>query len=347
MQGMRIVILALLATTRLAHAEMAMPFDLDSLSLDASDIVIADRVAGSKFEVVESWFGALAPKTTIDVPHVPTPSVCCPDRKLAGKRVVLFLVNKSRWRGARHSQLSAKEATPISVAWLDNDDLFAFTGQSVDAQRTVQRIDSFANVRAVVADYRDARLRVAASDGRPIDKRLATLDPLVRHARRNIGAFAIAKLGTIGAPAIGRLDAILDDATLEPLHSAALHALAAAASTGAAKHLARLLAREATFWKANAKRLAEIAKQSREDGWWNEIGEPIVGQARDRYSFAHEVLVVLGDAGGGRAQKPVGDFCALWETLPPIGFDTVVDATGTHRVASTQMAEACSHARAR
>jgi hypothetical protein len=347
MHCMRILVIlfAVLATARIARAELAMPFDLDSLSLDASEIVIADRVAGSKFEIVETWVGTLAPKTTIELPHVSTPSVCCPDRKLTNKRVLLFLVKRAgKWRGARHPQLSAEEATPISVAWLDDEDLFAFLGQSVDEQRTVQRLDTFANVRAVVADYRDARERIAASDARPIDKRLATLDPLVRHTRRNIGAFAIAKLGSLGAPAIGRLDAILADATLEPLHHSALRALAAAASTGAAKHLARVLARETPFWKSNAKRLAELAKQSKDGGWWNEIADPDVPGFRDRYGLAHDVLVVLGEVGGGRAEKSVRDFCTLWATLAPIGFDTVVDAAGSHKVASTQMSEACVRA---
>src|SRR5688572_12712351 len=114
-----------------------MPFDLDSLSLEASDIVIADRVTGSKFEIVESWIGTLTPKTTIEVPDVSSPTVCCPDRKLTNKRVLLFLVKRAgTWRGVR--------ATPISVAWLDDEDLFAFLGQSVDEQRTVQRLDTFA-----------------------------------------------------------------------------------------------------------------------------------------------------------------------------------------------------------
>jgi hypothetical protein len=343
-----LVVFAVLAVGRIAHAEMAIPFDLDRLSLEASEIVIADRVAGSKFEIVETWVGTLAPKTTIDVPHVSIPTVCCPDRKLTNKRVLLFLVNRAgTWRGARHPQLSAAEATPISVAWLDNDDLFALLGQSVDEQRTVQRLDTFANVRAVVADYRDARERVAASDARPIDKRLATLDPLVRHARRNIAAFAIAKLGAIGAPAVGRLDAILADPTLEPLHHAALRALAVAASTNAAKHLARVLAREVPFWKASAKRLRALTKQSKDGGWWNEISAPDVAGFRDRYGLAHEVLVVLGEVGGGSAQKSVRDFCKLWPTLPPIGFDTRVDARGSHKVASTQMREACTRALAR
>jgi len=349
MAGMRfLTVFAVLASVRIARAELAMPFDLDSLSLEASEIVIADHVAGSKFEIVETWVGTLAPKATIDVPHVSTPTVCCPDRKLTNKRVILFLVKRAgTWRGARHAQLSASEATPISVAWLDDQDVFAFLGQSVDEQRTVQRLDTFANVRAVVADYRDARKQIAASDARPIDKRLATLDQFARHKRRNLAAFAIAKLGTIGAPAIGRLDAILANATLEPLHHSALRALAAAASTDAAKHLAKVLARETPFWKSNAKRLAELVKQSKDGGWWNEIADADVTGFRDRYGLAHEVLVVLGDVGGGRAEKSVREFCTLWATLPPIGFDTVVDAKGTHRVASTQMTEACDRAVAR
>jgi hypothetical protein len=54
--------------------------------------------------------------------------------------------------------------------------------------------------------------------------------------------------------------------------------------------------------------------------------------------------VVLGEIGGGHAEKSVREFCTLWATLPPIGYDTVVDANGTRKVASSQLSEACSRA---
>jgi hypothetical protein len=353
-----LVVAGMVAAPAAAAAEIMPGFEADDLAWRASDVVLADRLSASRFRVVQTWMGTLAPGEEIAVRQVPRPTatascwtVDCAETKITGDRVVLFLARDGlTWKPATTMYRRGARRMRISVAWVQDGRAFAFIQPVNPGDLVLWQLDeSEAELQALVEAYARDRRELADIDGlASSDDKLERLRPLTTSARAHVAAAAVTAMGRLGADAIEPLRA-LAQARPAPLHRVAVAALADAAGPDAPAQLGALLADETAFWRDQQKLVREVATHTNE-GWWNATVRDLFGDAereplRDHYNRALDLLWQLAEA---RAAAPAEAraFCKLWTSLPPIGFDDVLDHRGWHEQPNSQIEDACRAARA-
>ncbi len=339
--------LALLAGS--AQSMMGPTFNARFSIVQATHIVVATegRRIDGKLKILESWKGDLLPGESIEIPELSqfTPTKARQVSRLlgddsgmvmSGKRMILFLVKSQRavpgdpkttfakWLPASYPDVRADiwpsrdytERMRISVAWNEDDVLYAFTHIFTTEPLELFPVGEEKTIKQDVEKHLKRQQDLAALNA--IADPAKRVTQAVGHARSYADHVydVIEIVSGSGEPARSGLRRMLDDPAFAEPRAKIVRCLADVAGSDAGPDLTRVLEKELLFWRETAPSLAP--------DWWNGRGVSKEEKQRLhwRYRVTLETLRALEGLGAEACEAVVSELRDFWRSLPQLEDDS-------------------------
>jgi len=353
-----ILLITILGASYATRAGIRPSFMTHARSLRAIDTILVtggDQIDGASM-VLEILNGDLKSGQPINVPHVaefrskearlvsepwyqtsksPVPFY------VTGNRMILFLIdaekagmshdeeddnegesnsnpNTSRWRSANPMGNEVK----YSTVWIEKGEVYSFIQLENPGPSLLHKFSKSERAfRDDVTEVVSLRNSFDSAITNPsVSARAESLEPFVHASADPARAAAFKQLIKCGKAALPVLRRMLEDDSLDEIHSDVIEALGKAGGKTAGPDLTQVVAKELSFWKGVAPSL--------KPGWWNGVGFDSIEAVeayRHRYMNVYNALEALKVIRYRDSAEVVTQLREYWRSTPQLfaGLDQI------------------------